>query len=66
VDDELMVFEGEVMGLTVRLDPANAFANFWNPNDARVFPPTNFGVGWDINFHALLVAFGLLSRRSAR
>lgn len=63
MDHELMAFEGEVMGITVRFDPVNAFTNFWNPNDRRVFPPTNFGVGWDINFHALGVALGLIRRR---
>ncbi len=31
-----------------------AFANLWNKDDDRVFPPKNFGWGWDLNFHALL------------
>ncbi len=26
----------------------------WNPNDPRVIVPTVFGVGWTINFAALL------------
>ena len=27
---------------------------FWNPNDARLFVPQAFGVGWTINFYRLL------------
>ena len=28
--------------------------NYWNPEDDRVFPPKVFGIGWDLNGHALL------------
>lgn len=27
---------------------------FWNPYESRIFSPTVFGLGWTINFHALL------------
>ena len=27
---------------------------FWNPNDSRLLVPQAFGVGWTINFYALL------------
>ncbi len=34
--------------------------NYWNPEDDRVFPPKVFGIGWDLNGHALLRQFGVL------
>ena len=34
--------------------------NYWNPEDDRVFPPKVFGIGWDVNGHALLRTFGVL------
>lgn len=42
------------MGMPMRWDSKKMFSNFWNPEDDRVFPPKHFGIGWDINFHALL------------
>ena len=27
---------------------------FWNPSESRVLTPTLFGIGWAINFYALL------------
>ena len=27
---------------------------FWNPYERRIFTPTSFGIGWAINFYALL------------
>jgi len=27
---------------------------YWNPEDSRIFLPEPFGIGWAINFHALL------------
>jgi hypothetical protein len=60
---EFGVVEGRVLGMPVKFDSMRAFNNFWNPEDARVFPPTNFGVGWDVNFHAIAVQLGLARRR---
>lgn len=34
--------------------------NCWNPEDDRVFPPRVFGIGWDLNGHALLRRLGLI------
>jgi len=34
--------------------------NYWNPDDDRVFPPKVFGVGWDLNGHALLRRLGVM------
>ena len=36
-------------------------ATYWNPADNRVFTPELFGVGWGINFHALLEKFRIIS-----
>ena len=37
--------------------------NYWNPDDDRVFPPRVFGIGWDLNGHALLRRLGLMPRK---
>jgi hypothetical protein len=58
------VVEGSFLGMPVRFDTVHAFNNFWNPDDARMFPPTNFGFGWDVNFHAVAVQLGLARRRA--
>jgi hypothetical protein len=34
--------------------------NYWNPDDERVFPPKVWGIGWDVNGHALLRRVGLI------
>jgi len=34
--------------------------NYWNPDDERIFPPKVFGIGWDVNGHALMRRFGLV------
>lgn len=56
------VVETRVLGMTVKFDAMHAFNNFWNPDDTRVFPPTNFGLGWDVNFHAVLRNLGLIRK----
>jgi len=33
---------------------------YWNPYDGRVLTPAVFGVGWAINFRALLEDMGIL------
>lgn len=34
--------------------------NLWNPDDDRVFPPKVFGIGWDVNGHAVLRRLGVI------
>ena len=34
--------------------------NVWNPDDERVFPPKVFGIGWDVNGHALMRRLGVI------
>jgi hypothetical protein len=48
-DEELEHF----LGMPMRWVPRKLFRNIWNPQEPRVFPPKYFGVGWDLNFHAL-------------
>jgi hypothetical protein len=36
--------------------------NTWNPEDDRLFPPKVFGVGWDVNGHALLRRLRVIPR----
>lgn len=50
------------LGMPVKFDPVHAFDNFWNAQDDRVFLPTNFGLGWDVNFRAILRNLGLIRR----
>lgn len=35
-------------------DWKNWYKNFWDAKNDEVFPPKRVGIGWDINFHALL------------
>lgn len=48
-------------GMPMRWDRKNIFKNIWNKDDDRVFAPKHFGIGWSLNFRALLKALGLLS-----
>ncbi len=48
------------MGMPMRWDPQNMFKNLWNPHDDRIFPPKYFGMGWSLNFHALLKKNGII------
>lgn len=34
--------------------PKKIVERLWNENDDKVFPPHIFGIGWSINFCALL------------
>ncbi len=36
--------------------------SYWNPYEHRVFIPEVFGVGWAINFHALLENLRIMSQ----
>ena len=35
-------------------DVQKILRNYWNPDDERVFAPKVFGIGWDLNGHALM------------
>lgn len=50
-------------GLPMRWDRKNIFKNFWNPDDDRIFPPKYYGIGWDLNVHALLKFLGLIKKK---
>ena len=51
------------LGMPMRWEARNMFRNLWNPEDDRVFPPKYFGIGWDINLHALAKRAGVIDRR---
>lgn len=34
----------------------------WNREDDRVFPPKYFGIGWELNLHALGRQVGLIKK----
>lgn len=44
----------EFLGMPMRWDRKNMFKGLWDPEDDRIFPPKYFGIGWTLNFHALL------------
>jgi hypothetical protein len=44
-------------------DVGKMVRNYWNPGDERVFPPKVFGIGWDVNGHALLRRVGVIPER---
>jgi uncharacterized membrane protein len=50
-------------GVPYRWNWRKAFADVWNPAEPRVFPPKQFGIGWGLNFHALLERLGLGKKR---
>ncbi|MGZ3698621.1 MAG: DUF5808 domain-containing protein [Bdellovibrionota bacterium] len=49
------------LGMPMRWDSKNLFTNLWNPKDERILPPKYFGIGWDLNFHALFRRMRLVS-----
>jgi hypothetical protein len=42
------------LGMPMQWDYKNAFKDLWNARENRIFPPKRFGIGWSLNFHALL------------
>jgi hypothetical protein len=48
------------MPMSWEWNPAKMVRNYWNPEDERIFPPKVFGIGWDVNGHALLRRLGVL------
>lgn len=42
------------LGMPMRWEHKNVLKNVWNKTEDKVFLPKYFGIGWDINFHALL------------
>ena len=54
------------LGMPMRWDARRMFDNYWNRNEDRILLPRNFGIGWDINFHALVKRVRSLGRRRDR
>ena len=55
----------EFLGMPMNWDSKNMFQNFWNRKDDELFPPKRFGIGWDVNFHALLRSLGLIKKNKS-
>ena len=53
----------EFLGMPMNWDSKNMFKNLWNKDDDRLFPPKSFGIGWTINFHAVLRKAGILETK---
>ena len=66
MSDKQKEFVKKWLGMPVRWERKNMFKNFWNAQDDRIFPPKHFGVGWDINFLALLKGMGIVKKKRIR
>lgn len=52
------------LGMPMRWERQKMFKNIWNKSDDRIFPQKYFGIGWDLNFHALLKKTGFIKANS--
>lgn len=52
------------LGIPMRWERKKILRNLWNETDDRIFPPKYFGIGWDLNFHALLKKSGVIKPAS--
>ena len=52
-------------GMPMNWDRKKIFRPLWNPASDELFPPKGFGIGWTINFHALLTSIGFIKRDTA-
>ena len=48
------------LGMPMNWDIEKIFTPLWNKKDDAIFPPKQFGIGWSINFHAVLKKAGLI------
>lgn len=51
------------LGMPIKWDRKNMFKNWWNKESDKIILPKNFGIGWDINFHALSKKMGLVKKK---
>jgi uncharacterized membrane protein len=47
-------------GMPMNWDWKNWHKGLWNPESDELFTPKRVGIGWTINFHAVLKAFKIL------
>jgi uncharacterized membrane protein len=52
----------EIFGMPMNWEWKSIGKNMWNADSKELFPPKNFGIGWTINFHALLRAMGVIKK----
>ena len=50
------------LGMLMSWDRKNMFKKLWNAESDELFPPKSFGIGWTVNFHALLRAAGVIKK----
>ena len=43
-------------------NPAKFKEAYWNPYDVRILTPAVFGIGWAVNFYALLEELGFIGQ----
>jgi len=48
------------LGMPMRWNQDKIFKDVWNPEEDRILPPKQFGVGWGLNVHALLKILKIL------
>lgn len=53
--------EKKFLGMPMNWDQKRIFKTMWNKEDDLLFPPKAFGIGWTINFRAVLKAAGVIS-----
>jgi len=49
-------------GIPVSFDAKKIFWNFWDPSQEKIILEKHWGIGWDLNFHALLKKINILSK----
>jgi hypothetical protein len=54
--------ERRFLGMPMNWEPQKIFKTVWNKEDDRLFPPKAFGIGWTVNFHAVLRKTGLIDK----
>jgi uncharacterized membrane protein len=47
-------------GMPMNWDWRHWYRGLWDPADDRLFPPRRFGIGWSLNFHAILKRIGVV------
>ena len=48
------------LGMPVNSDWKHWYKGMWNPDDSALFPPKRLGIGWTINFHAVMKKLKIL------
>jgi len=52
----------EFLGMPMNWEANKILKTMWNKDSDELFPPKAFGIGWTVNFHAVLRKAGLISK----